>query len=132
MRQCWSAVSLIGDMWGTLPASPGLVGLFTAICLRSSYYICMSLLNIASAFASVFLLPTHPSPLVSIMVSMSQHLGGCHSQGCHGYALRSAVVHALPPPPATQAPSTKLISHLCGYLKTIIIACISLKHPPDD
>ena len=83
-----------------------------------------------SAFASVFLLPTHTSPLVSIMVSMSQHLGGCHSQGCHGYALRSAVVHA--PPPATQAPSTKLISHLCGYLKTIIIACISLKHPPDD
>ena len=70
----------------------------------------MSLLNIASAFASVFLLPTHPSPLVSIMVSMSQHLGGCHSQGCHGYALRSAVVHAPPPPQLKHLPpSSSLI-----------------------
>ena len=73
----------------------------------------MSLLNIASAFASVFLLPTHPSPLVSIMVSMSQHLGGCHSQGCHGYALRSAVVHAPPTPLPPQLkhlpPSSSLI-----------------------
>ena len=128
LRQCWSAVFLIGDMWGTLPASPGLVGLFTAICLRSSYYICMSLLNIASAFASVFQLPTLP-PLWYWFV--------CHSAWVDATPRIVMVMHCtwlqFMAPKATQAPPTKLISHLCGRLKTkFITACISLRHSPDE
>lgn len=45
-----------------LIASQGFVGLFTAIVLRLGHYVCVSLLIVVS----VFLLPTLPSPIVSI------------------------------------------------------------------
>ena len=79
----------------------------------------MSLWIVASIFASVFifLLPTLPSPIASIgeyvrfhWLAVWQHLGGCHSQGCQGYALHSAAVRA---PLASKAPPHP---HLCGCI----------------
>ena len=75
----------------------------------------MSLQIVASIFASVFifLLPTLPSPIASIgeyvrfhWLAVWQHLGGCHSQGCQGYALQQFMA-----PLASQAPPHP---HLCG------------------
>ena len=43
LRQCWSAVSLIGDMRGHPTCITGPGGSFSPVYLRSSHYICMSL-----------------------------------------------------------------------------------------
>ena len=108
MRQCWSAVSLIGDMQGhPITASQGLVGLFTPICLRSSHYVCMLLPINASAFASVFLLPTHPFPMVSIWsVCNSAWVDATPGVVMATHCTRLQYMA----PTATQAPPSKLIS----------------------
>ena len=76
----------------------------------------MSLRIVASIFASVFifLLPTlpPPPPVASIgeyvrfhWLVVWQHLGGCHSRDCQGYALQQFMA-----PLASQAPPWTCLS----------------------
>ena len=77
------------------------MGLFTPIHLKSSHYAS------ASAFASVLVLPTHPSPMVSIWSVCDGDWVDAPPRVVMVYMHYTWLQFMVPP--ATQAPPPKLI-----------------------
>ena len=110
----WLATSLsLKIRGGILIMSQGLMGVFTAILLRSGHFIHVWWQCLPSVFTVPYPSPTNVSIYVSLHgLALWCCLDGCPSQGCQGYTLLSAAVWSSTSFTGTSPPHWSLLISL--------------------